>query len=840
MNDRTIPGIFVAIHGHFYQPPRENPYLEAIERQPSAHPSHDWNERIYRECYRPNAWARVFNAAGEVTAIVNNFEYLSFNVGPTLLSWLERYDPEVYQRILAADRHSCERLNGHGNAIAQAYNHAILPLANARDRRTQILWGIADFQARFGRAPEGLWLPETAVDYQTLAELAAAGIQFAILAPSQAARCRPLSRVREASAPWCDAGDRIDPTQPYRCFLPPGAAADYIDLFFYDGASAREIAFGGLLHSAEHLSAQLARNIDPGCLRDQLLSVAIDGETFGHHKPGGERCLAYAFTQEFPARSWQATNFAHYLSLHPPTSEVEIVPETAWSCAHGLGRWQTDCGCGTGANGGAWRQPLRASLDWLRDRLVTLYERESAPLLRDPWQARDAYGPVTGDRARTAAFLRAHQRYSLSETESTRALCLLEMQRQALLMYTSCGWFFEELSRPEGVQILRYAARALDLARTIADEDLEPAFLERLAAAPSNLPEFENGADIYRQLAATARVGPAEVAIHCAIAALLEPTPQRLQAYCYGVACLDRQDARRHDLALSVGHYQLVSTITWERHEFVVAILHANDWEFRASALPWQNCSDYESLKADLLARFEQGKAAVAPAIAVWFGREVWTLDRLFSEERERILQQLGRATRVCLERSYERTYRENHKLLVAFRENGMPVPPELQSAAAVVLAQQCTSGLQALERAQDNPDARLAALAPVATAVAEARQLHCQLQLSPDGAASLQRLLPSSLEQLLQAGAGDAVARRYTIALIELASHLQAQFSLDRAQELCFQWLQATASNPDSRKRTAQEPLLKLGQLLGVANEVWQARSPKPATSSSQPGTPR
>lgn len=819
MNDRTTLGIFVAIHGHFYQPPRENPYLEAIERQPSAHPSHDWNERVYRECYRPNAWARVFNDRGEVIEIVNNFEYLSFNVGPTLLSWLEGYDPEVYERILAADRHSCQRLNGHGNAIAQAYNHAILPLANARDRRTQILWGIADFRTRFGRDPEGMWLPETAVDYPTLVELAAAGIRFVILAPSQAARCRPLN---PPDAPWQDvSGDRIDPTRPYRCFLPDGAAAEFIDLFFYDGESAREIAFGTLLHSAEQFSDWLARPLNSSQSGDRLLSVATDGETFGHHKTGGERCLAYAFTREFPARGWQATNFAHYLSEHPPVWEAEIVDKTAWSCAHGLGRWQTDCGCGTATDGGAWRQPLRESLDWLRDRLAKIYELESAPLLRAPWQARDAYGPVTGDRALAAGFLRAHQQHFLSETEATRALCLLEMQRQALLMYTSCGWFFEELSRPEGVQILRYAMRAMDLARQVTGEDLEAAFLRRLVAAPSNLPDFQNGADIYRQLVAVARVTPAEVAVHCAIAASIEPAPHSSggRAYCYRVACLDYRHESHHDRALGVGHFQLVSAITWERYEFVVAALHINDWEFRASVLPWEDCPDYETLKVEAFRGFDKGEAAAITAIAAQFGEETWTLDRLFGEERERILQQLGRATRVCLERSYERVYQENYQLLVAFRENGLPVPPELRSAAAVVLSQRCMSGLRALECAHDDPDERLAALAPVATAIAEAQQLHCQLQLSSEGAASLQRLLCSGLEQLLQAEAVNAIARRYVAELIELAGHLQAQLSLDLAQELYFQWLrQELPRNPVPKEL---EPLLEIGRLLRIADGV-------------------
>lgn len=849
MEHQSAAGIYVAIHGHFYQPPRENPYLETIERQPSAHPDRDWNERIYRECYRPNTCARVFNAAGETIDIVNNFEYLSFNVGPTLLSWLERHDVEVYQRILAADRRSCARLDGHGNAIAQAYNHAILPLANSRDRRTQILWGIADFQGRFGRQPEGMWLPETAVDYPTLEALAAAGMRFAILAPSQAARCRPLESdtwldVKDSSDRSRDGG-RIDSTRPYRCYLPDGGQ---IDLFFYDGASAREIAFGNLLHSAEHLSAQLARSIRlDRASEDQLLCVATDGETFGHHKPGGERCLAYAFTRELPARGWIATNFAHYLSTHPPTWEVEIVPATAWSCAHGLGRWQRDCGCG---GAGAWRQPLRESLDWLRDRLAAIYETYSAPLLQDPWQARDAYAHTIGDRATATAFLVAHQRHALAPIEATQALCLLEMQRQSLLMYSSCGWFFEEISRPEGVQILRYAARAIDLAtRFIGAEAaaLEAEFLSQLAMAPSNLPAYDSGADVYRQLAATARVEPAQVAVHCLMAALLGPEANNwARGYCYRVDRRDYYQQHLGERAFAMARYQLVSDVTWERHDFVVALLHLDDWDMRASVMPWDECPDYRQLKETLICCFVDGEATIAAALARHFGERTWGVADIFGEERHRILQQLGCGTQIVLERAYERAYGENQRLLAAFQGYGLPVPPELELAAEVVLSRRCDRGLQALERGSERPTNSLQILEAIMETVAEAERLHCRLRLSAAGRGRLRRLLWHALRQLLAAEAPDTGTSTYAGQLVEVARKLQFQIGLDCAQEWYCQWLQDAVARQGTRAQRTLTPFLSLGKALAVDVEAWLQRLPQapslaanPLPPSGEPGMP-
>ena len=345
---KTANGVYVTIHGHFYQPPRENPYLNTIERQPSAQPFHDWNERIYHECYRPNAFARIINEHQQLIGIVNNFEYLSFNIGPTLMSWLEKYDLEVYKKIIEADHLSSERLNGHGNAIAQVYNHIILPLANKRDKYTQIRWGKEDFYARFGRDTEGMWLAETAVDYETLEVLIDEEIKFIVLAPSQAESCRPITnhQSEESENQWYEvAGSQIDPTRPYRCFIKDGR---YIDIFFYDGPISRDMGFNDVLETADNLVGRLGQAIKGDPRSSQLISVATDGETFGHHKGGTEKCLAYAFSEIFLGRGWTVTNYAHYLSISEPTWEVVLKPVTSWSCSHGVDRWQDNCGCGGG------------------------------------------------------------------------------------------------------------------------------------------------------------------------------------------------------------------------------------------------------------------------------------------------------------------------------------------------------------------------------------------------------------------------------------------------------------------------------------------------------------
>jgi alpha-amylase/alpha-mannosidase (GH57 family) len=476
---------FVCVHGHFYQPPRENPWTDEVDEEISARPYHDWNQRITAECYRPNGLGQP-----------SNYSRMSFNFGPTLLSWLGANSPETYRSILEADRMSRSRFSGHGSTLAQAYNHAILPLANRRDKVTQVAWGIRDFEFRFGRRPEGMWLPETAVDGDTLEVLAEQGIAFTILAPSQAAR------VREPGGDWRDIDARgIDPREPYRVPLRSGRA---ISVFFYDGTLAQGVAFGELArHGTELARALLSRFRDDS--DPQLVHVATDGETYGHHVRGGDRALAGALDAIEVSGFAMLTNYGEHLARFLPRREAQIVPNTSWSCSHGIARWMDDCGCSAGrAASHPWRRPLREALDWLRDTLAPLYEAAASGVLRDPWAARDDSIEIVLDPSDESVlrFLDRHAIGPLSAEDRSTALGLLELQRNALLMYTSCGWFFDDPAGLETRQVLRYAARALELAEEHLGGSLEPLFLRLLERVRSSPGERRDASETYRTLRA--------------------------------------------------------------------------------------------------------------------------------------------------------------------------------------------------------------------------------------------------------------------------------------------------------------------------------------------------
>lgn len=862
---QTAHGVYVTVHGHFYQPPRENPYLNAIERQPSAAPFHNWNERIHHECYRPNAFARVLNDREELLEIVNNFEYLSFNIGPTLMSWLEHYDVETYQRILEADRKSAERLNGHGNAIAQVYNHVIMPLANERDKCTQIRWGKADFCARFGRDPEGLWLAETAVDYPTLKALVAEGIKFIVLAPSQAQRCRPLPTAEHSDPQWLEiGGGQIDPIRPYRCYLREDqtAAEDsasatqdqtrvpYIDIFFYDGPISRDMGFSDVLNNSSHFVGRVAQAVRGDHRPAQLISVATDGETFGHHKGGTEKALAYAFTEEFPRRGWTVTNFAHYLSLNPPTWEVELKPITAWSCSHGVDRWQDNCGCGGGGSWHQnWRRPLRESLDWLRDQLIKVYEENGKKLFLDPWKARDQYIQVILDRspANINRFLAHHQSHRLNAAERVDALRLLEMQRHALLMYTSCGWFFDELSRPEGTQILRYAARALELAGDVAGVQLEKSFVKRLAAAPSNVDFFQSGAEVYRQLVIPAQISLEQVAAHYAMTSLFATYAQEQRVYCYDINQLDYQMQRLGALSLAVGQIQLTSELTREKKILVFAVLHLGGWDFHCCIQPFAGRRTYSSMKEVLFETLKQGSAAqTILAMNRHFGDQSYSLRDLFAEERHRIMRLLSQETLTRLDQLYTQVYRDNYGVLIAFHQDELDVPQELQVAAEIAISHRAMTALQALERETSdfppsNPQLCSSYLAELEAIAAEAAHLRCQLK-PPQIKQTLERLILRSLWHLLHSFNPDTAETdiHWIERLLTLADRLHLPLAMDRAQEVYFKGLhrqvlpqlglwQQIQSEPT--KRTYLKPewslahirlFLKLGQRLAIDVQSW------------------
>ncbi len=503
------------IHGHFYQPPRENPWTGMIEQQPSAAPFHDWNERIHFECYGPNAFVELPNRT------INNYANISFNFGPTLLSWLEQNHPKTYQRIIQADQAGALKHSGHGNAIAQAYGHAILPLCNERDLRTQIRWGLADFRYRFGREAEAMWLPETACNDTVIDALIDEGLRFAILAPNQAARLRAEVSTGSDSdrvTDWLDVSEQaIDTSTSYKRVHREDPDRS-IAVFFYDGPTSRAIAFEKLLTSSNEFVGRLAF----AGRSWQMVNVATDGETYGHHFKFGDLCLAHALEEEAPARDFQITNYAAYLDEHPPEVKVEIHngpngEGTSWSCVHGVGRWIRNCGCQTGGEPGwnqEWRTPLRQALDYLRDENIAHFEATRDELFIYPWLARDeSINLILNPHASREEFLFNHAGRWLSGDEQQRALTYLELQRMLLLMYTSCGWFFNDISGIETIQILRYAGRAIDLMNQLGLPSACERFVEILSEAKSNRSELGTGADIYRKFVEEARAGSTELSL---------------------------------------------------------------------------------------------------------------------------------------------------------------------------------------------------------------------------------------------------------------------------------------------------------------------------------------
>jgi alpha-amylase/alpha-mannosidase (GH57 family) len=664
------------IHGHFYQPPRENPWIEEIEVQDGAAPYHDWNQRITAECYGPNAAARCVGQAGKIIDIINNYAKISFNVGPTLLSYLEREAPAIYRKILEADRTSALERGGHGNAIAQAYNHTILPLANARDRTTQIRWGIADFTKRFGRAPRGMWLPECATDEDTLCRLADEGIEFTILAPRQARRHRALS-----SGEWRPG---VDPRRPYRIQLSGNRS---LNLFFYDGAVAQDCAFGGALRDrdtfVDRLFEAYGDTRGPG---PWLVNVATDGETFGHHRAFGDMVLAAAIQRIEGERAARLTNYSQFLELRPPEHLVEIVSPSSWSCAHGVSRWSDDCGCSTSAQPGwnqRWRRPLRNALDDLRDRLAGIFERRGERLFRDPWAARDGYIEVLLDRERADTFLDAQAARPLSTVERQHALRLLEMQRHAMLMYTSCGWFFGELSGPEGVQVLKYAARAMQLAREVDGASLEEAFAAQMARARSNLPEQGDGARVLESRVKPSVVNLGGVVAHFAISSLFERYPPQGRIFCYGYQADDLVRRSRGGNTLAIGHVSLASEITRAATSSSFAILHFGGHDVRCAIGALPDLAAHETMKAELLRLFETGSVGdVVRAIDRHFAGREYGLSDLFLDERRKIVKSLVEDTLGRHRHQLQSVFEENRPLLRFLVEADTPVPGPLRAAA--------------------------------------------------------------------------------------------------------------------------------------------------------------
>ncbi len=765
---------FACVHGHFYQPPRENPWTGAVERQPSAGHDHDWNARIARECYVPNGEARVVDVDGRLTDIVDNYAWISFNFGPTLLAWLEKANPQAYARLLEADKESAARLGGHGNALAQAYHHSILPLASARDRRTEIRWGLADFRSRFGREAEGLWLPECGADEATLAAVAAEGVKFVILEPHQADAVRPLS-----GGAWKQASEALRPGMAYQW----SDGQQTLAVFFYDGPLSRSVAFERAMGDSRAFAERVAKNLPP-VAEDALALLATDGESYGHHEPFAEMGLAHFLRYALPAQGVEIVNLGWWLAKHPPRHEVRLrAGGTSWSCPHGIERWRSACGCGAAEGASlAWRAPLRKALEGLRDRFDVLYEKEAAALFSDPWAARDAYISVVLDRSEEAIarFIAAHAPSVKDEAARIKALSLLELQRHSLMMFTSCGWFFDRLSRLEPVQVLLYAARALELARAFgADGEAE------FVAALSD----ETG--VWEKIVKPMIVTPDHVAAHYAVSLLFGGRPP---LFVHHHRAVSERFARRVEGGVTVAAGRAAFSdgcigARWTR-SFVCALLKGQRVQTFVCA------EDLPDDRFELLLAAAAGSAAAG---ALPPGR-LFLLRDLRPDEREKALH-LALKRRLSHWEKAGRTQLEDElSLAEQFHGLGLPLPAGLEEETSLSLAHALAD---AARRLTHESFGALDELKLIVSRAKAAGLSVSAVRAEEPFARGVERLLA----RLENGSSGEAVQELVSAAEAAGAAGLSAW--RPQAQVRVFRWLKS--------KKAATPAARRLGDLLGI-----------------------
>lgn len=831
---------YLTIHGHFYQPPRENPWTGKIELQPDAHPFHDWNDRILIQCYQPNAMARIVDNRGRVVEIVNNFRLLSFNIGPTLFEWLEQNAPVVYRRIIEGDRLSVQEHSGRGNAIAQVYNHMILPLANEEDQRTQIRWGIAEFKKRFSREPEGIWLPETAASECTLELLIEEGIRFTILSPEQADRVRPLrmegakgEAIAADALPWQDVSNgSIDPTRPYR-FFHPEKPAGFIDLFFFDGPLSRDVSFCDLLFDSKKLLSRLLTAPLADRHHPEIVHLASDGETFGHHKAFGERVIAFLLHEEAERHGFRRTNYGEYLEKFPPQYEVKIKAGegTSWSCAHGLGRWKEDCGCHTGGQVGwnqKWRTPLREAIRFLGDELRNLYQREAATLLPDPMAARDGYIDLILDRSLEARkkFFEKHSKRPLSDDEKIRAIKLLEMERFALLTETSCGWFFNDLSGIETVQILRYALRALELAAELGAAGLENRFLEILERARSNRPEFRDGLGVWEKRVKPSRMSPEMVVAHYAFRKLFELKTPEKDFYNYYFKEEEKEWESSGEMTLLMGTVALTGRTVPESRKFLYTISQRGLYQIQCFVKGLARADELQRINVMALSHLRKNEAfALVRHLRQLFASEPILLNHLLPEERDEILHVLARGMAEDYYRSAQRFYEENRPWAKLFHEAGRPLPAEFRGLIEWMLGERLLVAVK-----------KIGAAVPIEEVIQNAKAI---LEEAASGGLTvrtqptiefLSEKLNTWIEKLFHGA--DPVLAGQIDKVLEMAKQLHIELHDRLAQELFFMFAQKTlrewienyqGTRAEGPTLQAIQTLLRLGVQLGFNMERYE-----------------
>lgn len=821
--------VFLTIHGHFYQPPRENPWLEAIELQDSALPFHDWNERINKECYNPNSVSKIVDSRNRILDVVNNYEYMSYNFGPTLLSWMEQFAPLTYERIIKADIESISEHNGHGNAIAQVYNHIIMPLANEHDKETQIKWGIRDFEYRFGRKPEGMWLAETAVDDDTLRILEANGIKFTILSPYQADKFK-----KKGDKEWTDVSwGNIDPARSYKYNI-KSAPGKSIDLFFYDGAISRSVAFDELLKDGNKFIKRLKEGVSDCRDFPQIVNIATDGESYGHHTKFGDMALAYVLKVKAKDEGFKITNYAEYLEKYRSDCEVEIKQASSWSCFHGVGRWKEDCGCSTGGHPGwnqKWRKPLREALDYLRDELVIIFEQEGPKYFDNVWEVRNKYIDVILDRneMNVKKFQQENFKPDLSDEQKVHAMELLEIQRQAMLMYTSCGWFFSEISGIETVQIMKYAARAMQLATKFSNKDLETHFLEILSDAKSNIPEHGTGKDIFERFVKPSIVTTKQIASLWALSSLYQDFEDEESVYCYTIKKEAYKKVQKGSSTFVVGHIEIQSKITLQKSNVMFALMQYSGGDFHCAIKEYSDDFEFNKIKTNLIKTFLMNPLTeIIRAMDECFGKEYFTLKDIFIEERRKILQILLKGKLEKFSQTYQVMYDEGKGSIYHLQGLGLKIPDEFKISAAYALSHKFndivvhSGGFLDDDSIQQAMDINY-----------EAKKIDIQLDKTPSN-----KIFSKKIQQNINRLVHSFEIQQADVLLeiFDSINKLELQIDISEAQNIYFSKIyhkigdiieSGTATKRSSNKKFI-EMLLEIGENLNINTEFYRKKLDK------------
>lgn len=772
---------FLTIHGHFYQPPRENPWLEAIELQDSALPFHDWNERICKECYNPNSVSRIVDNKNQILDIVNNYQYMSFNFGPTLLSWMEEFAPLTYERIIKADIDSISEHSGHGNALAQVYNHMIMPLANAHDKETQVKWGIRDFEYRFGRKPEGIWLAETAVDDATLKVLVDNGIKFTILSPYQALKIRKTGDKEWQDVSW----GNIDPARSYKYTLKCDSKKS-IDLFFYDGAISRSVAFDELLKDGNRFIKRLKEGVSETRNYPQLVNIATDGESYGHHTKFGDMALSYVLKIKAEDEGFKITNYAEYLDKYESDYEVDIKQASSWSCFHGVGRWKEDCGCSTGGHPGwnqKWREPLRNALDYLRDELAKVFEAEGPKYFNDnPWTIRNKYIDVILDRnyITIRKFQKENFKPDLTEEQKVKGMELLEIQRQAMLMYTSCGWFFSEISGIETVQIMKYAARAMQLVARFTNEDFETHFKDILSQAKSNIAEFGTGKDIYERFVKPSVVTAKQIACLWAISSLYQDFEDEEDVYCYTVKRHSYQKVQKGSSNFLVGHIEISSKVTLQKADLMFALMQYAGGDFHCAIKEFSNDAEFNELQATLIKTFALNPITeIIRTLDEKFGKEYFTLKDIFIEERKKILQILLKDQLEKFGNTYKEMYDQGKGSIYHMQNLGLEIPKEFKISAEYALSHRYNDLLAGSDGFVETP-----IIQQIKDINFEAKRMNIAIDKTPSNKNFAKRIITNlnRLTKSFEIQQADTI-----IELFEIVEKLDLQIDISEAQNVYY-----------------------------------------------------